>query len=114
MEDEETSITHVTRYYEDLYKRRQAGENSMITYVIDLAVTVQQNKAIISLPSEEEIYLTVFTMGASSSPGHNGFGGDFFRSCWNIIMSDLIASLNIVSFTECYQKIQLDSCLSNS
>lgn len=95
VEDKDKIIAYVTRYYEELYKNREVGENSLILVVIGAEVIVQQNETLISLPSEEEIYPAVCSIGASISLGPKGFSGGFYRKCWSIIKLDLVASIRI-------------------
>lgn len=42
---------------------------------------------------EKEIFDTTSDMSLSSTTGPNGFGGMFFKSCWHIINTDLVASI---------------------
>lgn len=40
-------------------------------------------------------------MPKNKAPGPNGFTGLFFKSCWNIIKSDVIAAVNAFYNTRC-------------
>ena len=42
------------------------------------------------MPSFEEIRAVVFDMDPSSALGPNGFTGPFFRSCWEIVGSNVV------------------------
>lgn len=46
--------------------------------------------------SEPEIKATVFNLPSGKAPGPDGFTADFFKSCWDIVKADLIATLNQV------------------
>lgn len=53
-------------------------------------ISIEENKFLTSLPSEEEIKRTVWSMPNFKSPGPDGFGPSFYRSAWNIIKEYLI------------------------
>lgn len=38
---------------------------------------------------EEEIKSVVWNCGTNKSPGPDGFGSQFFRTCWNVVKEDL-------------------------
>lgn len=39
--------------------------------------------------SEEEIKAAVWNFGVEKSPGPDGFGGQFFKSCWEVVKHDV-------------------------
>lgn len=41
-----------------------------------------------AIPSIEEIKDTVFSMGPTKSPGHDGFNARFYQVSWSIIQAD--------------------------
>lgn len=41
-------------------------------------------------PSDEEVKQAVFSIPKESSPGPNGFGSEFYISCWDIVKHDVI------------------------
>ncbi|VFQ93968.1 unnamed protein product [Cuscuta campestris] len=45
-----------------------------------------------SLPTEEEIKVTIWDMDPNSSPGPDGFNINFFNQCWDIIKGDLTSA----------------------
>ncbi|VFQ80677.1 unnamed protein product [Cuscuta campestris] len=51
-----------------------------------------QNECLMSLPTEEEIKVTVWDMDPNSSPGPDGFNINFFKQCWDIIKGDLTSA----------------------
>jgi hypothetical protein len=44
--------------------------------------------------SEEEIWASVRAMPNNKSPGPDGFTWEFFKRCWAIVKSDVIATLH--------------------
>ncbi|KAH0777791.1 hypothetical protein KY290_009202 [Solanum tuberosum] len=57
---------------------------------IDQRVHRDDNNMLEVIPNEVEIKEAVFGLNPDSTPGPDGFGGDFYQSCWDIIKSDLI------------------------
>lgn len=53
----------------------------------------EQNLLLNSIPSNEEIWEAVFGLKASSALGLDGFGGHFYRNCWDIISADVIQAI---------------------
>ena len=43
--------------------------------------------------SEDEVWATIKALPADRAPGPDGFTGRFYKSCWQIIKSDLMAAL---------------------
>jgi hypothetical protein len=43
--------------------------------------------------SEDEVWATIKALPAGRAPGPDGFTGCFYKSCWQIIKSDMMAAL---------------------
>jgi hypothetical protein len=43
--------------------------------------------------SEEEVWDSVKSMSADRAPGPDGYTGQFYKSCWNIIKADFMAAI---------------------
>lgn len=48
------------------------------------------NRALTADVSEEEIEVTIFSLGENKAPGEDGFNGRFFRRYWEIIKVNVI------------------------
>lgn len=45
----------------------------------------EDNEGLTMIPEEEESRREVFAIDPNSAPGPDGFGGQFYQSCWDII-----------------------------
>lgn len=76
-------------FYKNLFSDTRDGDVSQllacISELLETKVTPNQNKALISCPTEEEIRSAIFTLSPNSSLGPDGFGGAFFQVAWDII-----------------------------
>ncbi|XP_026454012.1 uncharacterized protein LOC113355377 [Papaver somniferum] len=69
-----------------------SGAENLLDLIPKLIIEEDQQTLHI-LPEEEEIKAAIFDMDPDSAPGPDGFSGIFFRSCWNIIKNDLVATI---------------------
>ncbi|XP_035551728.1 uncharacterized protein LOC118349893 [Juglans regia] len=60
--------------------------------LIQCSVTEENNLALIMAPSETEILDALKSIPKDSSPGPDGFGSGFYRSCWDLINEDVVAA----------------------
>ncbi|XP_057779485.1 uncharacterized protein LOC130998068 [Salvia miltiorrhiza] len=60
---------------------------------VDLVITEEQNKGLVSIPDDTEITAAVFSLDGNSSPGPDGFSGLFFQNCWSLIKNDVIKAV---------------------
>lgn len=68
-------------------------------FTIDLAEICIQEHELSSLDApftEEEVWATIRDMPSDKSPGPDGFTGRFYKSCWNIIIGDLLMALDAI------------------
>ncbi|XP_057770942.1 uncharacterized protein LOC130990730 [Salvia miltiorrhiza] len=84
-------IDHFTSLFAD--DGRPSGDQLEIDALFQSGVSDDQNARLVSIPDESEIAATVFNMDASSAPGPDGFSGNFFQSCWDVIKADVIAAV---------------------
>jgi len=61
-------------------------EDFISTYILEL-VSSEKNMMLIKCPNFLEIKNVVFNLNGNSVPGHDGFGGVFYHSCWKIIQT---------------------------
>lgn len=52
-------------------------------------VTPENNATLMALPIIQEIKRTVGTLDPERSRGPDGFTGDFFHQCWNIVEKNI-------------------------
>lgn len=56
---------------------------------VNVILNQDDNEELAKIPSEEEIKNVVFSMDPNSSPGPDGFNGQFYQTCWEIIIIDV-------------------------
>ncbi|XP_045802493.1 uncharacterized protein LOC123896099 [Trifolium pratense] len=85
---------HVLNFYKELFaSNNNCAPTDIIERTIPHLITVADNDMMTKIPSFEEVKQAVFNMDGSSSPGPNGFGGCFFQNYWDIVGSDVVASV---------------------
>jgi hypothetical protein len=53
--------------------------------LFDNVISIEDNLSICSIPSEQEIHDTVFSIGATKAPGPDGFTRIFYQKYWALI-----------------------------
>ncbi|XP_057785445.1 uncharacterized protein LOC131002988 [Salvia miltiorrhiza] len=93
--DQKAIEQHIIEHFTTLFSQdtRQNVEIVELEAIIDMQVTIEQNKDLTAIPSELEIAATVMGMEANSAPGPDGFSGIFYRHCWNIVKLDIIRAV---------------------
>jgi len=56
---------------------------------ISAMVSSEENIMLIKCPDYLESKNVVFNLNGNSAPGPDGFGGVFYHSCWEIIVTDV-------------------------
>lgn len=72
---------------------QQVINPSIVPGIISKPVSAVDNDNLTQLPSMEEVQRVVMEMNHSSSPGPDGFSGQFFSHCWDIIKDDLLSAI---------------------
>ncbi|KAK1578519.1 hypothetical protein Q3G72_030865 [Acer saccharum] len=61
-----------------------------ISGLIQRQLSNDDNDFLCSIPTEEEVKRAVFSIPKDSSPGPDGFGSEFYMSCWDIVKDDVM------------------------
>ncbi|KAJ0074635.1 hypothetical protein Patl1_37461 [Pistacia atlantica] len=86
-----SSTKFVQCYYKNLYSSPgTASPLAHLEEIIPTFVTEADNSFLTSIPTEEEIHKTIFSMDPHSAPGPDEFSGAFFQGCWDIIKAEVI------------------------
>ncbi|KAK9912795.1 hypothetical protein M0R45_036636 [Rubus argutus] len=80
-------VDHFTTAFSD---DGSSVDTGLVSNLIPCLVSVAENDSLTIVPSPDEIKLVVFSMDPDSAPGPDGFGGHFYRACWDFIGSDVI------------------------
>ena len=65
----------------------------IIKDIVPKMVTNEENESLTITLSDDEIRAIVFSMGADSAPGPDGFNGSFYQSCLSVISRDICAGI---------------------
>lgn len=93
VEDQETLINGAVDHFSNLLSSEDHNVENDIFHVIPKIITDAQNDLLCGIPSPKEIRDAVFSLPGSSSPGPDGFSGDFFTHCWDIIHEDVVKAV---------------------
>lgn len=58
--------------------------------LIQTVISSKDNMHIITLPSEEEVRVAVFSIGRDKAPGPDGFNSNFFQQYWGLLRHDVM------------------------
>lgn len=78
---------------------------------IEQVITQDDNEALMVIPDEEEIRMSIFDMDPNSAPGPDGYGGSFYQTCWEIIKSDLVSVVQLFFSGAELTKFYTNACL---
>ncbi|VFQ86934.1 unnamed protein product [Cuscuta campestris] len=85
--DEIARIT--VEHYTEVFSSIHEGDMGEILNLIPSCVSEQDNTLLSSIPAEEEIKRTIWSLNANSTAGSDGFNGFFFRNSWDTIKTDV-------------------------
>ncbi|KAL9663610.1 hypothetical protein QQ045_019001 [Rhodiola kirilowii] len=98
-----------SQYFNNLFGELSASGDIHLTDLVKKVISDDDNASLSVIPDLEEIQHNVFTMNSSSSPGPDGFTGNFFTSCWDIIKEDLQAAVQAF-----FEGLQLPKIISST
>jgi len=94
-EDSKLIGDHILDFYKNLYAKSisnvsdTSNMEDFIGYYIPELVSSEENMMLIKCPEFLVIKTVVFNLNGNSAPGPDGFGGVFYRSCWDINGTDV-------------------------
>ncbi|XP_049348975.1 uncharacterized protein LOC125813529 [Solanum verrucosum] len=98
----------------DYYQHQFTGQNDRIDerilQYIPTIITSYQNEMLQAIPNIDELRQVVFAMNPYSV-GPDGFGGNFYQVCWNIIKEDLLAAVQLFFCGHIIPKFMSHACL---
>ncbi|KAL8502776.1 hypothetical protein ACS0TY_021767 [Phlomoides rotata] len=89
-------VDHVINYYTELFTISDSStfDANILESFIHPVMTSEDNNMIMVVPSADEIKALVFGMDSSSSPGPDGFGGNFYQYFFETL--HILAGLNSI------------------
>ncbi|VFR01281.1 unnamed protein product [Cuscuta campestris] len=82
----EVALTHFQKPY-------KADHNPILEPIIPLipkVIILEDNSLLTALPTLEEVKRSVWELDGNSASGLDGFNGNFFKHCWEIIKRDVL------------------------
>ncbi|XP_042479159.1 uncharacterized protein LOC122060066 [Macadamia integrifolia] len=87
--DREQIKEYVAGYYEHFHKGTPLTNHMDLLQCIPNVLEEWDRGRLDGIPSDSEIKHAVWDLDPDSAPGPDGFPGAFYKSCWDIISSDL-------------------------
>lgn len=72
---------------EDSYKQQKAI--NVVTQHIPMLVTFEQNVALMSPISLQEVEMVVISMSKNKASGPDGYTSYFFQTCWSFLANEI-------------------------
>lgn len=92
-----TSSNDIQQEAVDFFSDQLQGELSNPTDdllpLIPNIISPQENSELCRDPNMEELRDIIFSMNGSSAAGPDGFSGEFYKACWDIIRDDLLLAV---------------------
>ncbi|XP_026433370.1 uncharacterized protein LOC113330773, partial [Papaver somniferum] len=92
-----TNVDQMVQHVVSFNEAKFNGDSSVLDdslFDIDHAtISFEESIGMDLIPMYDEIREVVFSLGADSSPGPDGFARFFYRHCWDIISSDLVKDI---------------------
>lgn len=89
VEDQEILAQGAVSHYHKLLSTETHNFDLNLMSAIPHLITEDLNTSLCLIPSGEEIKHTVFSLSGNSSPGPDGFTGNFYTHCWDIVSKDV-------------------------
>ncbi|KAK0581732.1 hypothetical protein LWI29_017271 [Acer saccharum] len=77
-------------FFQNFLSESSEVEACDISGLIQRQLSNDDNDFLCSIPTEEEVKRAVFSIPKDSSPGPDGFGSEFYMSCWDIVKDDVM------------------------
>jgi hypothetical protein len=84
---------YMVDHYKNLFTTTAPVLDDSLNELIDAVVTEEDNSIICSIPDEVEIYQTIISLGLNKAPGPDGMTGLFYKTYWNIVKYQVVASV---------------------
>jgi len=90
---------HILSYFQAIFSmENNCAPNALVDETIPSLVTDADNQLLLNLPSCMDIKDAVFALNGDSAPGPDGFVGHFYQTYWDIIGTDVVNSVQLLSW----------------
>ncbi|XP_035547430.1 uncharacterized protein LOC118348944 [Juglans regia] len=80
-------------FFSSFLSVRPRRDLSNLSLRVEKTILEEENNGLIQLPSIQEVKDAMFSILIDSSPGPDGFGSGFYRSCWDIVEVDVVEAV---------------------
>ncbi|KAF5451149.1 hypothetical protein F2P56_031438, partial [Juglans regia] len=77
-------------YFNEFLGHHNSCDMPDLNHLISPVISNEENLMLCKDPSIEDIKDALFSIPIDSSPGPDGFGSGFFRTCWEFVKEDLL------------------------
>ncbi|XP_042481160.1 uncharacterized protein LOC122061743 [Macadamia integrifolia] len=84
---------YIVDFYKNFHSENPVEPHYELLDQIPTLISNEDNAFLDAVPSREEIKMAIWDLDADSSPGPDGFPGQFFRSCWDIVENDFCRAI---------------------
>lgn len=87
-------MAEAVSFYKSLFAREPTNNYDDILRHILTLVSSEDHAYLTHIPFPEEVKSAVWNLDPHSAAGPDGFNGNFYRSCWSIIQTDVIKAVH--------------------
>ncbi|XP_060177942.1 uncharacterized protein LOC132607882 [Lycium barbarum] len=90
LENEVDVGSEAIRFFESQFSEENSGGDYALLKNLPKLITEETQKNMEEFPSESEVKEAVFSLNGDSASGPDGFTGQFYQKCWEVIKLDVI------------------------
>jgi hypothetical protein len=80
-------------HFSTLFSSSNPIIDDSLSDLVSPVITTDDNLALCSIPEEVEIFLAISELSLNKSSGPDGMTGLFYKTCWQIVKSSVVASV---------------------
>lgn len=81
------------RFYSEQLQGHCEIPSDDFMFLIPRLITEEDNTSLTAVPNEDEVRGVILSMNGQSAAGPDGFTGEFYKGCWDIIKADLVRAI---------------------
>lgn len=62
--------------------------------MISPVILEEESTSLCCVPSMEEVFFALTSILSNNTPGLDGFGSGFFKSCWEVVKFDVLEAIS--------------------
>ncbi|VFQ87964.1 unnamed protein product [Cuscuta campestris] len=93
IQDKDDLLKEANFYFQQLYSKKDSENTEDYLSHIPNLLTVDDNSLLTQLPNEKEVKDAIWNLDPLSAAGPDGFTGEFYKNCWDIIKEDVVKAV---------------------